>query len=132
MRDPVCLAQTAVVCGILGLRPECKNKQYGRYHNPQSHDRVEYRIARTGIVPFERLEAMQGDLLGEYDLDRNPMTRRRAVIAQFVIRRSFCLAIDASCEGSLWTDILVVVERTRRGWIFVLSRQYFGEGWYAD
>jgi hypothetical protein len=130
--DPVCLAQTAVVCGILVGRPECRNERFGQYSNPQDHDRIEYRISRAGIVPFERVEAMQEDLLGEADIELSPMTARRAVIAQFVVRRSLCSASEASCEGALWTDILVVVERTRRGWTFVLSQLHFGDGWYAE
>ncbi|MFM7346770.1 MAG: hypothetical protein ACKO1J_15545 [Tagaea sp.] len=130
--DPICFVQTMIVCGILETRPECSACRFGRYYNPQRHDRIEYRIARAGLVPFERLEAMQENLLGEYDLDRNPMTRRRAVTAQFVIRQSVCPAIDASCEGSLWTDILIVVERTPRGWIPIVYGPLFQGDWFAD
>lgn len=130
--DPVCLAQTIVVCEVFMLRPECADPRYDGHDNPQAHDRVEYRIARAGIVPFERLEAMQESLLGEYDLDRHPMTVRRATIAQFVVRRSICPSSDASCEGALWTDILVMVERTRRGWTLVVSGLFSRDDWYAD
>ena len=131
-RDPICLAQTVVVCGILERRAECTDPRYGGHHNPQGHDRIEYRIARAGIVPFDRLEAMQEDLLGEYDLHRFPMTLRRAVIAQIHIRQSYCPAREASCEGFLGAELSVLVERTRRGWKYVTTTWYSRYAWYAD
>lgn len=131
-RDPVCFVQTMVVCGVVEQRPECSGGRYGSYYNPQRYDRIEYQIARGGIVPFERLEAMQEALLGEIDVDLSPMTARRAVVAQFWVRQSICPASSASCEGSLWTDFLIVVERKRRGWKSVAFRFYSSEYWYAD
>lgn len=130
--DPVCLAETMVVCGFIEHRSECVRGRHERYYNPQRYDRVEYRIARAGIVPFERLEEMQENLLGHVSVDLSPMTARRATVAQFLIRQSVCFARDASCEGSLWTDILVVVERTRRGWIPVLYGPSFHDTWFAE
>ncbi|MCM0021491.1 MAG: hypothetical protein NBV67_15985 [Tagaea sp.] len=130
--DPVCFVQTMVVCGVVEQRPECSGGHYSLVYNPQRYDRIEYRVARGGIVPFERLEAMQEALLGEIDVDLSPMTARRAVVAQFWVRQSMCPASGASCEGSLWTDFLIVVERKRRGWVFVVSDRYDRYRWYAD
>lgn len=131
-RDPICLAQTVVVCGILGRRAECQDRGYGRHHNPERHDRIEYRIARAGIVPYERLETMQEILFGTLDVDRTPMTARRAVIAQIVMRQNICPASEASCEGSLATDILVILEHTRRGWTHQWSGIFLRDLWFAD
>lgn len=130
--DPVCFVQTMVVCGIIEDRAECKAGGYSLVYNPHRYDRIEYRIARGGVVPLERLEAMQESVLGEIDVDLSPMAARRAVVAQFWVRQSICPASDASCEGSLWTDFLIVVERTRRKWVFVISLPYDSYKWYAD
>jgi hypothetical protein len=130
--DPICTAQTVVACGILTLRAECVGRRYGLHHNPQRHDRIEYRIVRAGIVPFERLEEMQENLIGFIDVDLSPMTARRAVIAQIVIRWNMCPASEASCEGYLASSQMVAIERTRRVWAPVTGGSDADHDWYAD
>jgi hypothetical protein len=131
-RDPICLAQTVVVCWILHGRPECAGGLYAKHFNPQNHDRIEYRIVRAGIVPLARLEEMQESLFGSLDVDRAPMAARHAVIAQIVIRQNTCPAGEASCEGFLATDNLIIVERKRRGWTLQWGRDFRRYDWYAD
>ena len=132
MHDPSCLAQTVVICSILLNRTECGKHLSGGYDNPLNYDRIEYRILRAGYVAFERLEAMQEHLLGQFDSARHPMAIRRAVIAQYLIRRNICPAAEANCEGFLATDVLVILELTRRGWGLVNSQLFGRADWYAD
>ncbi len=131
-RDAQCLAQTVVICGILPARRECVGQDYPGHYNPDRYERIEYRTQRAGIVPFEQLEAMQEFLFSAVDVDQAPMTKRRAVIAQYMIQQRICANHATRCDGAPWVGILVTLEQIRGRWIYIHSALHHHDRWFAD
>ena len=131
--DPICIAATVVVCGVLRERPECRpDDRYQRHYNPLNGNRIEYRILRAGYVPKDRLEYFEEYVLGAPEIRNFRLARRKATAAQIAIRQRICDPRRAACDVEIEAAILVNLEWQNRRWIYLNASMFRDDDWAAE